>query len=249
MNGISDTFQTLCVLESIVKGLLTTKKAISATQLKRYHDCDFPHFDSAVTYGESAGILAMHKYGIIELTDVNWKIPEREFYDPCIGLIGSLWKTLGYQQNKFFIENTSAKDSRISGRWTRPDLTMISRRTFAWTKGEEFDVTTFEIKRPDSCNVLAVFEALSHASAATKAYVVFPIDEKRWKEADSAQAERVVEECNRHGIGLILINDIGGAAKPVHFISAQRRNIDHQKCSDFLEAVLSNGGKHHIAKW
>jgi hypothetical protein len=243
------TFSTLDALQKIVDALNKAGEPTTATTLKRYHDCDSPQFNDAVALGTENGILENKKYGVISLIAAGWKIPERDYYDPCIGSIRSLWLSAGYQQNEFFIENTSTRDSKISGRWTRPDLTMISRRTFAWTVGEEFDVTTFEIKRPDACNVLAVFEALSHTSAATKGYVVFPVAKDAWQRSDPAQAERVMEECNRLGIGLILIEDVGGDAKPIHFIAAQRRSIDHQKCSEFLDAVLSDAGKKHFAKW
>jgi hypothetical protein len=125
----------------------------------------------------------------------------------------------------------------------------VSHKKFPWTIGTEFDVVTFEIKRPDSANVLAVFEALSHITAATRAYVVFPVGAEEWRQANPAQERRVKDECVRHGVGLILvtINDQGAVAH--HVLKAARREIDHEKCSDFLDAVLSNGGKKRISEW
>lgn len=105
------------------------------------------------------------------------------------------------------------------------------------------------MKRPDSANVLAVFEALAHVTAATRAYVLFPMSIAEWDRDYGEQAKRVKDECARHGVGLILIEDPFGEPKPVHVHRALRREIDHEKCSSFLEAVLSSDGKNRIAQW
>jgi hypothetical protein len=105
------------------------------------------------------------------------------------------------------------------------------------------------VKRPDTANVLAVFEALAHATVATRAYVVFPTSLAEWESSDPEQAVRVRDECSRHGVGLILIEDLLGGASPGHVIRARRREIDHEKCSAFLEAVLSPEGKNKISEW
>jgi hypothetical protein len=126
---------------------------------------------------------------------------------------------------------------------------MVSHKTYPWTIGQEFDVTTFEIKRPQDCNVLAVFEALSHSSAATRAYVVFPINEGAWKTADPAQAARVLDECSRHGVGLLFVEDIETAPVAVERLAATKLQLDHEKCGAFLGAVLSEQGLSRIAGW
>jgi hypothetical protein len=165
-------------------------------------------------------------------------------------VIDRLWIGDGYEPSDFYIENTSSKDAKVVGPWVRPDLTLVSYKKFPWTIGNEFDVVTFEVKRPDSANVLAVFEALSHATAATRAYVVFPMSLSEWEKTSPAQAERVRDECSRHGVGLILVDDILSVTPAgVHIIKASRRQIDHDKCSSFLEAVLSAEGRSRISKW
>jgi hypothetical protein len=108
---------------------------------------------------------------------------------------------------------------------------------------------TFEIKRPDSANVLAVFEALSHAAAATRAYVVFPLDAETWARSNPAQERRVRDECVRHGVGLILVDTRSTPPEAQHLLKAARREIDHEKCSGFLDAVVSVEGKRRISEW
>ncbi|WP_162801027.1 hypothetical protein [Azospirillum brasilense] len=246
MSNVS--LQALDCLSKITNILEGCEDSITATRLKRDYSFDDRIFEEAVAYGHENNIVSRGKFNKISLIK-GYSIPEEAYY-PSIGkCINDLWIKEGHERSGYYLENTSRRDSRIAGPWTRPDFTLISHKKFPWTIGHEFDVVTFEVKRPDSCNVLAVFEALSHASVATRAYVVFPLDEKSWIDLDAAQARRVKEECVRHGIGLILVEKICGPAKPVHFIRATKREIDHEKCNSFLSSVVSDEGKKQIARW
>ncbi len=240
---------SLICLENIVKALNKTGGRLSATKLKRYYSCDELYFEEAVEYGYDSGIIDWHDRNIFSLIQKNWQIPERAYYQSCLKQIEKLWKSEGFEEADFFVEETAHKDSKIAGRWTRPDLTLVSFKKFPWTIGSEFDVVTFEVKRPDSSDVLATFEALSHSSAATKSYVVFTLSKKKWAKMNRAQADRVIEECSRLGVGLIFVENPLDDAKVVHELPAERREIDHSKCSSFLEAVMSHEAKNRIAAW
>ena len=205
-------------------------------------------FDLAIDLGCDKKCIIKHKYNMVEFIE-EFIIPESYFYPSIKNGIEKLWNAEDYDSSKFYIEDTSGKDSKIEGPWTRPDFTLVSYRKFSWTIGDEFDVVTFEVKRPDNCNVLAVFEALAHATVATRAYVVFPINDQDWERTAPKQRRRVIEECTRHGVGLILIEDIYNEIFPNHFIRARRREIDHEKCSSFLSAVMPLKGKDKIAQW
>lgn len=241
------SISVLQCLEVIVKAL-EVDKALTATKLKRTYGFDLDIFDQAVEHGSNNKIIKWGKQNVFSYIK-SYIIPEEAYYPLIEDGLKSLWIEDQYNNAEFYIENTSRKDSKIAGPWTRPDFTVISHKKFPWTIGYEFDVVTFEVKRSDSCNVLAVFEALSHVSAATRSYVVFPLDEVEWVEKDPAQAGRVKDECVRHGVGLILIGNVGPNQNPVHVIQARRRDIDHRKCSDFLAAVMSEDGKRKIAQW
>lgn len=239
--------EVLKCLETIIKAL-ENEKRLSATKLKRMFGFEEKIFNEAVQYGYDKKLV---KWGDRNLFSYigPYIIPEEAYYPAIKEALGELWVSDKYDKSQFYVENTSRKNSKIAGPWTRPDFAIVSHKKFPWTIGYEFDVVTFEVKRADSCNVLAVFEALSHMSAATRSYVVFPMDEVAWTERDHDQAQRVKDECVRHGVGLILIGDVGGNSSPIHAIRARRREIDHRKCSDFLSAVLSEEGKDRIAEW
>lgn len=238
--------KVLQCLEIVVQAL-QIEKTMSATKLKRIHKFDPEIFTAAMEHGHNKKIL---KWGHRNLFSyiAPYVIPEEAYYSVVEMALSDLWHAEGYEKNQIYLENTARRDSKIAGPWTRPDFTMVSYKKFPWTIGSEFDVVTFEVKRADSSNVLAVFEAMSHRSAATRSYVVFPMDEVSWTERDKAQAIRVKDECVRHGIGLIFAGQPGGGI-PVHAITARRYDIDHRKSSDFLAAVLSEAGKNRIAEW
>ena len=241
---------TLFTLDEVIRKLSEIGEAITYTRFKNWHGFSDPTLSQALAAGYEMNALSWETGNWYSIGKRKWSLPEAAFYTPCqIALKDYFCSLSRYKEDEFFIENTSNRDSKISGRWTRPDLTMVSHKTYRWTIGQEFDVTTFEIKRPADCNVLAVFEALSHASAATRAYVVFPISEEAWHAKDPAQAARVIDECSRHGVGLFFIDQVDSQPCAIEGQQATRKALDHEKCGSFLEAVLSADGLGRIAGW
>lgn len=238
----------LAALEKIVDAITEAGDPVTATKLMRTLSMDKDMFDAATEHGCSIKVLRCGSYNKYSAPKP-FVIPEEAYYDLITQALQALWEKEGHDVSQFYIENTSRKDSKIEGPWTRPDLTLVSYKKFPWTIGSEFDVVTFEVKRPDSANVLAVFEALAHVTAATRAYVVFPLSKNAWAKANPAQERRVRDECAKHGVGLILIEDIFNEPLADHLIKATRKEIDHEKCSAFLEAVVSAEGKNRISRW
>ena len=240
---------TLRVLETITTALAKEGGALTATRLKRDYSIDDKVFWEASAYGCKQKFIKCGSQNYHSLLKP-FVIPELAYYPTLMSAISELWAREGYESSDFYLEDTSSKDTKVVGPWVRPDVTLISYKKFAWTIGNEFDVVTFEVKRPDSANVLAVFEALAHATAATRSYAVFPMSLSEWELTSPRQAERVRDECSRHGVGLILVDDILGTSPTAsHIVKATRRQIDHEKSSSFLEAVLSADGRSRIAKW
>lgn len=235
-------------LKKIIDFIKSEGGSATWTKIKRYSEVPDDFVSDCVEFGRNNGYIVCGDYNVYSIIkDVN--IGEENFYKAINYSIYNLWKKEKFQENEYYIENTSRVDSKIAGPWTRPDLTLVSYRRYPWTIGEEFDVVSFEVKKPETSNVLAVFEALSHRTAATRSYAVFPIDENTWESSDPAQAARVRDECSKHGVGLILVEKIFENPTAKHVIRAQRNEIDHEKCSDFLQAVMSSNGKNKIATW
>lgn len=242
------SLEAMEALKSIVDVIEEAGESLTATKIKRQLNMAGEIFNVAVTYGCDRKILEWQSQNYYRVLK-SYIIPEEAYYDVVKSSIEALWIEEKYDKSLFYVENTSRRDSKIEGPWTRPDLTLVSHKKFPWTIGTEFDVVTFEIKRPDSANVLAVFEALSHAAAATRAYVVFPVNAEAWRQANPDQERRVRDECVRHGVGLILVDTSTSPPRAHHLLKAARKEIDHEKCSDFLDAVVSESGKRRISEW
>lgn len=245
---ISPELAVLERLRNIVLALEEAGKDLTATTLKRQLGLSDADFKTAADYGCASKVIKWNSHNYYSALKA-YVVPEEAYYDWVKRAIEALWALEGYDPSAFHVENTSRKDSKIVGPWTRPDLTLLSHKKFSWTIGTEFDVVTFEVKRPDNANVLAVFEALSHAAAATRAYVVFPVAAETWRLENPAQERRVRDECVRHGVGLIFVTDVNGLPVAQHALKAARREIDHEKCNDFLEAVVTPLGKKRISEW
>jgi hypothetical protein len=240
--------ETLLCLRSIVNQLSDSyNKSLSRAVIIRRNEFGEALIDAALNYGNDNNILEWRAYNMIHFLK-DFIVPEEAYYDSFQAVLASVWASDPEANLTFNIENTSRQNSKIAGPWTRPDFTLVSQKKYAWTIGYEFDVVTYEVKRSDTCNVLAVFEALSHLSVATRAYVVFPVPRAKWETENPAQAKRVHDECLRHGIGLIFI-DVGNGMKAEHAIRAPRREIDYERCNSFLSAVISIDGKNKIASW
>jgi len=242
------SLQALLCLERVLEALRLAGEEITQTKLRNSLGVLDTLLISAIDYGVKYEYLERKQYGYVKFKR-EFVVQEEHYYETISAGLETLWRSDGYKDENFYLETTARKGSKIEGPWSRPDFTLVCYKRFAWTIGYEFDVVTFEAKKPDTCNVLAVFEALSHASAATRAYVVFPLSAEEWKKKEPQQEQRVREECTRHGVGLILMENVREIVKPKHLIKARRREIDHEKCSRFLGAVLSSDGREKIATW
>jgi hypothetical protein len=193
----SPTLQIMSALERIVKTIAESGGEVTRTAITRTLGMDLAVFDEAAQYGCESKILKCGTYNKYKALK-EYAIPEEGYYDAVEESIRKLWLSEGYKDHEFYLENTSRKDSKIEGPWTRPDLTLVSYKKFPWTIGHEFDVVTYEVKKPSTANVLAVFEALAHVTAATRAYAVFPVSLAAWTKDNPAQERRVRDECSKH---------------------------------------------------
>lgn len=220
----------------------------TATSLRRYLGWNERYVNLAIERGQSNNQIVVGAYNKVSLID-RFKLREEHFYDYMEQFMRSYWNFIGYQNNEFCLENTSRRSNRIEGRWTRPDFTMVSLKKFAWVKEHQYDVITFEVKLAQHADVLAVFEAMSHRSVASRAYVVIIGDKKDWEKQSFPQAQRVRDECVRYDIGLAFFQNIWEKPTFSIEIESQKTPLDLEKTSGFLGSVLTEESKNRIAAW
>ena len=173
---------------------------------------------------------------------------ERALYEPMKQVIDTAWA----QDNRLdqhIVEITAHQGARLTGgRWTRPDITLASMRTFAYVPGKHFDVVTFEIKPCDTIDVTAIYEALAHRRAAHRAYALLHVPHER-KEQLEALVLEVAAEAKRHGIGLIVANDPADYETWDELVAAVRHEPDPERLNDFLAQQLSVGFRERLVRW
>jgi hypothetical protein len=178
------------------------------------------------------------------------RIDEGDLYVPMAQVLKTDWA----RDNRFrelVVEITARQGPRnTGGRWSRPDITVVSSTTLMFYPSKIFDVTTFEIKPAYDFNVTAVYEALAHRRGATRSYVLVQIPiEEQGIEQTSSVIDQMCADAKRHGVGVLI------AANPADYdtwdekVEALRVEADPVLMNDFISVQLSGGAKDEIAKW
>lgn len=226
--------------QQVIDFIESNKKAdgtCSWTKIQRYAGFEEPW--PAVEFCLASGFIENSGYNNYKIIVRTIPTNEGDLYD----FVQDGFKTLFYDKKRrvdgevFKIELTAWSDSKIAGKWTRPDIVITTKKKYPYVPDYEFDIITFEVKRADTVNVLAVFEALAHRSAASLSYVVFPVGQSEFRNPNDIN-QRILFECAKYGIGMICIDDMFDKTSFVEVIEAQRHELDKARASDFLRAVL-----------
>lgn len=171
---------------------------------------------------------------------------ERDLYEPVATVLRGPWaKDSRFRHH--VVEVTASQGRRnTGGTWTRPDLVVAALRVFPFLPGKFFDLITFEVKPSWALNVTAVYEALAHRRAATQSYVWL---HSRDIEADSEVLDRITEEAERHGIGLIVATDPADYNSWDIRVDPSRVEPDPEVLNEFIALQISDGAKDELAAW
>jgi hypothetical protein len=156
------------------------------------------------------GSVAIVEESIVSITaplqpiPISAVVPEQDLYSPIRKQIEAKWiATRGY--DTFIIEETHSQGSRATGgTYSRPDITVVGVKKYLFLP-TVLEAVTFEIKPRSAVNVVGVLEALSHRESVNKSYVAFHIGADAFDHSD--EASRIVALSQRHGVGLILVED------------------------------------------
>lgn len=171
---------------------------------------------------------------------------ERDLYEPVAGVLRGPWARDSRFRHQI-VEITASQGRRnTGGTWTRPDLVVAALRVFPFLPGKYFDLITFEVKPSWALDVTAVYEALAHRRAATQSYVWLHCEHPA---ENVEQLARIVEEGERHGIGVIV------ATNPADYdswdIRAEPLRVepDPELLNEFIALQISDGAKEELAAW
>jgi hypothetical protein len=91
-----------------------------------------------------------------------------------------------------------------------------------------------------------VYEAAAHSGFAHRSYLAFP-DSPEYEK--SPLFERVRDECERFGLGLILFENVADWDKYNFEVASERRTPDPQSVNDFIKTQISERGREAIQRW
>lgn len=173
---------------------------------------------------------------------------ERDLYGPMAEVIKTKWAR-DQRLDLLLVEVTAQQGARqTGGRWTRPDITVASYRSFPYIPGKIFDVITFEVKPYPSIDITVVYEALGHRRAATKSYALLYIPEDKIDEMQST-VDEICTEAKRLGVGVIVASVADDYDTWDEQVEAVRHEPDPEKLNEFIAQQVSQGFREQIVRW
>ena len=194
------------------------------------------------------------KGGSVRLIGESVKLPkakpqkyrkETQLYDPFHQTIQKDWVD-EYDITDFVSEVSAHKGSKFTGgKWTRPDVTLVSVGNYPFIPGKSVEVITFEIKPAGEYGVEGVYETASHSAFANKSYLALHTAENQSDAEDFL--ERLEKEAVRFGVGLVTFEDPGKWDTFEVIVEAQHKIPSPRDTNEFLSR-LKNEGRQTLQK-
>jgi hypothetical protein len=172
---------------------------------------------------------------------------ESDLYEPLLKELKENWGPEHRLEN-LAVEITAVAGSKATGKWTRPDITMVGYKLFPFVPGKHFDLTVFEVKPHWAVDVTVVYEALAHRRAATRAYALLHVPEDR-KEALEPALEEICGEAKKFGVGVITVSQPDDYDTWDELVEPTRHEPDPERMNDFLAQQLSQSFRDEFMKW
>jgi hypothetical protein len=173
---------------------------------------------------------------------------ETALYTPILATLKRDWAQ-DYRYTDFEAEITAHQGRRdTGGKWSRPDVTLVTCDTYQYVPGKHLDVITFEIKRYEGLDVTSIYEALAHRRAAHYAYVLVQVPEAEFSEA-AVTIEELSYAAEEHGIGLVTLAGADDYKTWAFLQEADRNDPDPADVNEFIDDQLSIAFKERISRW
>jgi hypothetical protein len=171
---------------------------------------------------------------------------ENDLYDPILQTLKDSW-VKNFRIEDFVTEKTARQGSRdTGGKWTRPDLVLVTVRIYPYIPGKSIELISFEVKYLNAYGVEGVFETASHSAFAHRSYLMIYVPPGF---NDAKVLDRLDSESARFGIGFYTFEDPQDWESYDLRIDAQAKNPDPFILSEFIRQQLSDHSKRQIEKW
>lgn len=130
---------------------------------------------------------------------------ESELYEAFRQTIQTGWVPAYGTSSDYIAEVYAHKGSKdTKGKWTRPDVVLVSVESYPYIYGKSVEVVSFEIKPEDAYGIEGIYETASHSAFANKSYLALHLPEGG---KGSELPERLETEAARFQIGLLTFSE------------------------------------------
>jgi hypothetical protein len=195
------------VLNRVMRVMLSRQleRSIEAEEFFAARDRLFENGAVGRSRGQGGQIFLIQKTPAVPSPPVMEEWSEARLMEPLRRFLeGPFRKSLDLPEGGTSIVQNTSQMGPIRGRWTRPDFIIVSAMRFRLMPGAQVDVHSFELKTETGASVLSVHEALAQTRFTHFGHLVWhlPAGSK-----SMATLPEIEEQCNEHGIGLILMSD------------------------------------------
>lgn len=136
------------------------------------------------------------------------------------------------------VSEVSAHKGRknTGGKWTRPDVTLVSIGNYPFIPGKTVEIITFEIKPADAHGLEGVYETASHSAFANKSYLALHVPSGTQQDSED-YLERLEKEAIRFGVGLVTFEDPEKWNTFDVIVEAQHKTPSPRDANEFLSRL------------
>jgi len=173
------------------------------------------------------------------------RIKENDLYEPFIKVLKDYWAK-DNDIDDYIVNNTAnAGKKKTGGRWTRPDITLISIKNYQFIYGKIMEGITFEIKPEDYFGVESVFETASQSVFAHKSFLCIHLPSGK---PETDEFDRIMRQCELFGVGLIVFEKPEDWETYETIIDPKRREPDPYEVNSFIKQQLPEKTKEELSK-
>lgn len=155
-----------------------------------------------------------------------------------------------HEFDRSLVEITACMGGRpTGGKWSRPDLLVITEKRFKFLPDVCFDVWSFEVKAPGRWSIDAVSETFSHGRFFHFPILILLSDTTNLDSGSKETLAQCKEEAERMQVGLYLMHTDFDPKKWMLLAEPYRHGYSPEVVDRQLDILLSDSAKQTLRSW
>ncbi len=174
---------------------------------------------------------------------------ESTLYEPFCRTVGKQYASSN-PEVQYISEASANQGARTTGgKWTRPDVKIVTVLSFDFIPGKWVEIITYELKPKNDFGITGVFEAAAHRAFANKSYLAIQVEKDKDGDLDSDEDfVRLRRECDRLGVGLTTFEDPDDWETFTEHIPPKPNTPDPAEMNKFINAQINDENKNKLKK-